>query len=270
MTEPAYDPPHLQGVWDRHRLAVVTVAALLPALGVAFDRDPAGFLTVLGPAMVVALAWSLLFTHLRGTTLGWDWIVTSATFAILVPNTVPMWQLVLALSFGVVMGEQVFGGRGRNFLHPTIVALAFLMFSFPGDFGDGDEDALALAAAVGGLLLVWMRIISWRVMTGVALGLGASLIVAGTAGAWSQLLTGAVVFGAVFLIADPVAAASTNAGRWVYGLLAGVLVVVFGQAGGDPGSLRAMTFAALLASIFAPTIDQAVIWLNVRRRARRG
>ncbi len=269
MTELAHDAPLLAGPWDHNRVTFVTLAALTPALGVTIYQNPAGLLTVLATSMFIALAWSLLFAHLRQTTLRWDWIITAVTYAVLVPAGVPMWQQAFALSFGVVVGDQIFGGRGRNILHPTVVALAFLMFSFPGNFYRGDEFALAVATTAGGLLLVGVRLVSWRVVVAIAIGLAVSLAVAGTIGEWSQVLTGAVVFGAAFLIADPVAAASTNAGRWAYGLLAGMLVVVFGEAGGDPGSVRAIIFAALVAGIFAPMIDQAVIWLNLRRRMHR-
>ena len=262
--------PLVLGSWDHGRVTFLLAVALGPALGVSLVDHAAGFLPVLALALLVALAWNWIFARLRGRALGWDWTVTALTFAMLMPGSAPLWQQAMALSFGVVMGEQIFGGRGRNFLHPTVVALAFMMFSFPGGWQGTGGFALALAAGVGGLLLLVVRIASWRVLAGVAVGATGSLMVAGQGADWTQLLAGPLVFAAVFLIADPVAAASTSAGRWVYGLLAGVLVVVFGQAGGDPGSLRAVVFAALLAGIFAPSIDQAAVWLNVRRRRRRG
>jgi Na+-transporting NADH:ubiquinone oxidoreductase subunit B len=262
--------PLVPGSWDHSRVTFLFVAALALALAVSLFDRAAGFLPVLAQALLVALVWNWIFSRLRGRALGWDWVVTALTFTILMPDTAPLWQQALALSFGVVMGEQIFGGRGRNFLHPAVVALAFIMFSFPGGLQGPGGFALAIAAGVGGLLLLVVRIASWRVFAGVAVGATGSLVVAGQGGDWSQLLAGPLVFATVFLIADPVAAASTGAGRWVYGLLAGTLVVVFGQAGGDPGSLRAVVFAALLAGIFAPLIDKAAMWLNVRRRRRRG
>jgi Na+-transporting NADH:ubiquinone oxidoreductase subunit B len=262
--------PVVLGSWDHNRITFVLVVALAPALAVSLADDASGVLPVLVLALLVALAWSWIFARLRGSALGWDWIVTASTFAILMPGSAPLWQQAMALSFGVVMGEQIFGGRGRNFLHPTVVALAFMMFSFPGALqGRGGLD-LAIAAGLGGFLLLVVRIASWRVLVGLAGGASGSLVLGGLGGDWIQLLAGPLVFAAVFLIADPVAAASTGLGRWVYGLLAGMFVVVFGQAGGDPGSLRAVVFAALLAGIFAPVIDQAAVWLNVRRRRRRG
>ncbi|QDZ01551.1 RnfABCDGE type electron transport complex subunit D [Nitratireductor mangrovi] len=260
--------PFVMARWDHQRITFVTVAALLPAVGMSIDGRPTLFLSALGVVLAAALAWSWLFAHFRQRPLEWDWIMTGMTFAILVPDTVPIWQQLLALSFGVVMGEQIFGGRGRNFLHPTTVALAFLMFSFPGDYQKPDHTALAVAASAGGLLLLGLRIVSWRVLCGIAIGATVSLMVSGE-GDWHPLLTGIAMISVIFLIADPVAAASTNPGRWLYGLLAGMLMVVFGHAGGDPGSLRAIVFAALLAGVFAPLIDQIVIWLNVRRRRRR-
>ncbi|MEX0957173.1 MAG: RnfABCDGE type electron transport complex subunit D [Rhizobiaceae bacterium] len=258
------------GRWDHNRVALVFLIALAPALGVSLVGRAAELLPVLALALAVTLVWTFVFAHFRRRQPGWDWIVTASVFAILIPDTVPYWQQALALTFGVVMGEQIFGGRGRNFLNPVVVALAFLMFSFPGELLGHGDGTLAIAAGVGGLLLLLVRLVSWRVVAGVVFGAGAGLMIAGEGASWAHLLSGTLVFACIFLIADPVAAASTSAGRWMYGLLAGMLVVVFGQSGGDPGSLRAIIFAALLAGILAPLIDQGVIWLNVRRRRRRG
>lgn len=260
-------PPLVARRWDPNRMTVVTAAAMAPALGVAIHTQSGALVAAL--ALGVALAWTWLFTHLRGRPLGWDWIAPGLSFAILIPDTVPIWQQLMALSFGVVMGEQIFGGRGRNFLHPTVVALAFLMFSFPGDYRQPQDMALTVAAGAGGLLLLGARILAWRVVAGILMGVAAAIVLSG-AGGGGLPLSGIAVFAVLFLIGDPVAAASTNAGRWAYGLLAGMLTVILGEAGGDPGSLRAVIFAALLAGIFAPLIDQIVIWTNVRRRRRRG
>jgi Na+-transporting NADH:ubiquinone oxidoreductase subunit B len=267
---PQITPLLVIGPWDHHRVTLVFLAALVPALGVSLYGHVTDLFPVFALSTVAALAWSWVFARLRRRPLGWDWPVTALTVAILMPATVPLWQQAMALSFGIVMGEQIFGGRGRNFLHPTVLALAFLMFSFPGEIQAAAGQPLAIAAGIGGLLLLVVRLVSWRVLAGIAIGVTASLMIAGEGGTWDRLATGPLIFAGVFLIADPVASASTNAGRSVYGFLAGMLVVVFGQAGGDPGSLRAVIFAALLAAIFAPLIDQAVIWLNVRRRRRRG
>lgn len=256
--------------WDHHRLAIAIVMALSPALAVSFWQRPGELAAAVALAAFVAFGWIFAFARLRRRRLAWDWVATALIFAILVPSTATHWQQALALSFGVVMGDQIFGGRGRNFLHPATVALAFLLFSFPVGAMAEPNLALAVAASLGGALLLAWRIASWRVVVALVLGAAVGLLPGVEGADWNRLLTGVTIAAAIFLIADPVAAASTNPGRWAYGFLAGLLVVVFGQAGGDPGSLRAVVFAALLSGIFAPTIDQMVMWLNARRRRRRG
>ena len=78
-----------------------------------------------------------------------------------------------------------------------------------------------------------------------------------------------VAFGVVFLIGDPVAGASTNPGRWAFGILAGLLIVLFDTANGPAIAPAAVVFASLLASVFAPLIDHVAVVLIVRRRRLR-
>ena len=78
-----------------------------------------------------------------------------------------------------------------------------------------------------------------------------------------------LALGAVYLVSEPTSAAATNPGRWAYGLLVGMLIVVLGEAGPGIGSTAAVVFAALLGSVFAPLIDRVVVSLNVKRRRRR-
>jgi Na+-transporting NADH:ubiquinone oxidoreductase subunit B len=82
-----------------------------------------------------------------------------------------------------------------------------------------------------------------------------------------HLVLGSLAFGAVYLATDPVTAAITNTGRWIYGVLIGVMAIVIRIAG--PAHADGVVFAILLGNIFAPTIDYAVMWANIRRRARR-
>ena len=77
----------------------------------------------------------------------------------------------------------------------------------------------------------------------------------------------ALIFGLVFLICDPVSAAATSVGRWVYGVVAGILIIVFSPVGVP--TTDAMVFSALMASVFAPLIDHMVILFHARREMRR-
>lgn len=170
---------------------------------------------------------------------------------------------MLVVTFGVVVGEQVFGGRGRTFLSPAAVALAFLFFSFPAVAPANENNLLALATLPGALALAVVGLISWRVLAAASFGLAATTMLAGPAESLALLGSGSFVFGLVFLGCDPVSAAATNAGRVLYGFVIGALTVVFGAAGAP-----AIVFAILLASIFAPLIDHIVVQLHAFRRRR--
>ena len=81
------------------------------------------------------------------------------------------------------------------------------------------------------------------------------------------MVLGGFAFGTVFIATDPASAAMTNVGRWIYGVLIGALTIVIRVA--NPGHAEGMLFALLMGSITAPLIDYAVMWMNIRRRAKR-
>ncbi|NIM27558.1 MAG: NADH:ubiquinone reductase (Na(+)-transporting) subunit B [Gammaproteobacteria bacterium] len=132
-----------------------------------------------------------------------------------------------------------------------------------------------VAIALGGAVLVATRIASWRLILGQLLGLVTAVALCNAFGegagiatlAWHwHLLLGGFAFGAVFLATDPASSASTNAGRWVQGLIVGALVVMIRV--GNPAHPDGAILAVLMGSVLAPLIDQVVVWFNVRKRAR--
>jgi len=137
-----------------------------------------------------------------------------------------------------------------------------------------------LAVALGAALLLFARIISWRLLLAQLLGLTVVATLFNLAGAvtgtdsgaaimpihW-HLLLGSFAFGAVFIACDPVASCCTNPGRWIQGFLIGALVVLIRVANSTHPD--AVIPALLLISIAAPLIDHAVIAWNIRQRARR-
>jgi len=255
--------------WDAHKMALVWVLALLPSVAITLALSGPSKGADLGLALAVVLVWQLIFARMRRLPLDWALLVPAIAFVLMLPESVPLWQQGLALSFGVVLGAQVFGGHGRGFLNPAIVALAFLHFSFAIPLNDALTPLVALAAALGGLFLLVAGLISGRVILGVGLALFVGLATFGALAQWQVLLSGPILFAVVFFICDPVAAASTNPGRFFYGLLVGALVIVFSLAGGVIGSSQAVVFAALLGSLFAPLIDWLVISANAAARRRR-
>ena len=150
-----------------------------------------------------------------------------------------------------------------------------LMNCFIGTIPGSVAETSALAALIGAAILIWTGIGSWRIISsfivgglvmGVifnALGLNAYM----TIGPVHQIVMGGFMFGAVFMATDPVSAAQTNTGKWIYGFLGGffsIMIRVF-----NPAYPEGVMMAILFMNVMAPTIDHYVIEVNIRRREKR-
>ena len=257
---------HVRGKWSGPLIMAATIVALLPPLAAAIHDRGLAFLASLALAAAVALLWQLTFEWVRGRPHTWSWAAIAVTFTVMIPPDLAYWQLGLAVTFGIVLAEQVFGGWGRNFLNPATVAMAFLLFSFPTTVAGPGSMELAITSAVSGAALLAAGLVSWRIIAGFAIAATAITFISTGSLGENWIPGGYVMFGLVFLICDPVSAAATNAGRWTHGALAGSLMVLLGQPGSGSQSVNTIVFAALLASLFAPLIDRIVIELYVRRR----
>lgn len=214
-------------------------------------------------ALVTAIGWEMLFAVTRRRGFSLHGLTTALIIVVLFPADLEIWKLVLVLSLGVTLGELLFGGRGFGFLQPATVAAALLVFSFPQSTLAASTQAIALATVPGGALLLGIGLISWRVVLGTVAGLAACIVLTGQTGDVVGI-GAALAFGLVFLVCDPVSAAATNPGRWIYGVLSGSLITLF--ASGSVPTTQAVVFASLLASVFAPLIDHIVVLAHAGRR----
>jgi Na+-transporting NADH:ubiquinone oxidoreductase subunit B len=143
----------------------------------------------------------------------------------------------------------------------------------PGSMGETST----LACLLGAAFLIYTGVGSWRIIVGCFVGMvGASLLfnLIGSetnpmvAMPWYwHLVLGGFALGAVFMATDPVSAAMTSAGRWVFGILIGAMTVLIRVA--NPAFPEGVMLTILFANVFAPLIDYAVVQLNIRRRLRR-
>jgi Na+-transporting NADH:ubiquinone oxidoreductase subunit B len=255
----------LGAAWGRSDLPVIA-GLVLPMAVLTTAQGPELWLRF-AFVLVITLGLQLLFARIRRQPFDLSGIVTAGIVGIAVPAGAPIYQLLLGIAFGVVIGEQVFGGRGRSFLHPAVVTLAFLTFSFTDqDYRTGpDLPAWTLLPAL--LLLLASGQAAWRILVAAAAVLLLTGLAQGNAEPWAPLFQGSIALTLLYLAADPVSSAATNPGRWIYGLLVGGLAVLFATVGPAFG---AAVFAVLLASIFAPLIDRVVIighafWREKRR-----
>ena len=147
---------------------------------------------------------------------------------------------------------------------------SFLGF-IPGSVGETS----ALMCLIGAALLLWTGIASWRVIFSFFLGgflMATILNLVGGNGyfelpAIHQLMIGGFMFGMVFMATDPVTAAHTNAGKFVYGFLGGFLGILIRMV--NPAYPEGIMLAILIANVFAPLIDHVVIQSNINRRLKR-
>jgi Na+-transporting NADH:ubiquinone oxidoreductase subunit B len=254
--------------------------------------------------------------------------------------------LAVGIAFAVVLGKEVFGGTGMNIFNVALMVRAFLFFAFPaqmsgdtvwvagndalagipGNLIDGYSEPTALAVAkaavvsgenasqahaawgdgayshanlffgdmpgsagemsklcvlLGAFWIVFTGVGSWRTMTGGLLGmLGAAFVVPMLAEAgglipdaslhlapWEHLIAGGFLFGIVFMATDPVSSPETDRGKWIYGVLIGVVTVLVRMI--NPAYPEGTMLAILLLNAFAPTIDHFVVAANIKRRLAR-
>jgi Na+-transporting NADH:ubiquinone oxidoreductase subunit B len=141
----------------------------------------------------------------------------------------------------------------------------------PGSIGETSKAAILLGAAI----LLITGIGSWRIMLSVlAGGLGMSLIFNALAlnaymqlSPLTQIFMGSFLFGTVFMATDPVTAAQTNRGKYIYGLLTGMFIIMIRVF--NPAYPEGTMLAILLMNTFSPLIDHYVIRINVNRRLKR-
>ncbi len=144
--------PHVRDGLDTKRFMTFVIVALLPlflfgvyntgyysnlAAGESLDFVSIIIkgMFIIMPLMVVSysvgLAWEGLFAIVRGHNISEGFLVTGLIFPLILPPTIPLWQAAVGISFGVVIGKEIFGGSGRNLFNPALTARAFMFFAYP-------------------------------------------------------------------------------------------------------------------------------------------
>lgn len=110
------------------------------------------FLPIFLVTQIAGGFWEVLFATVRKHEINEGFLVTGLLFPLTLPPTIPLWQVAVGISFGVVMGKEVFGGTGKNFLNPALTARAFLFFAYPGQIS-GDAVWTAVDGYTGATIL---------------------------------------------------------------------------------------------------------------------
>ena len=343
--------PHIRDSIDIKRVMILVVIALIPlyifgAMNVGVQSGIAtgvertnweqfwfGFdkiIPIILVAFITGAFWEILFAVVRKHPISEGFLVTCALIPLVMPASIPLWQVSIATSFGIVIGKEIFGGVGMNIFNPALVARAFLFFTYPGRISgdkvwvigpDGYSGATALAVPaaevnqhavsllngvtqfdyswwnmlvgwipgsigetsklliiMGAIFLAITKIANWRVMAGSLIGLGVTAYLSNLMAPFSSntmlslpahyhLVMGGFLFGMAFMATEPVTGCHTNQGRWVYGILFGMLTVIVRAI--NPAYPEGTMLAILLLNAFAPLIDWFVIQSNIKRRVAR-
>jgi Na+-transporting NADH:ubiquinone oxidoreductase subunit B len=320
---------HIRDCNDLKRVMIVVVIALIPCLlfgmyntglqhylasGIGAGLPGFwqifwyGFLKVLPLVIVsyvVGLGIEFTVAQIRGHEVNEGYLVTGMLIPLIMPVTVPLWMLALAVAFAVIIGKEIFGGTGMNIWNPALLARAFLFFSYPshmsGDdvWTDGFSGATPLAGLsegtswegmaswrdmflgfipgsvgetsvpcilLGAALLLYTGVASWKIMASCVAGAGIICLLTGQPLHY-HLVMGGFAFGCVFMATDPVTSPQTESGKWVYGLLTGAMTLIIRLY--NPGYPEGMMLSILLMNTFTPLIDHYVVSINMKRRIKR-
>jgi Na+-transporting NADH:ubiquinone oxidoreductase subunit B len=303
--------------------------AIINALGIGFNPSNVfanlfhGALYFLPVFLVCNIAGGIaevIFSVVRKHEINEGFLVTGMLFPLTLPPTIPLWQVAVGILFGVIVGKEVFGGVGKNFLNPALTARAFLFFAYPAEISgdavwtavdgftgatplgvaafqglEGVQESVSwfsafvgtipgsmgetstLACLLGALILVATGIGSWKIMVSMFLGgLGAASLLFAIGSDSNPMFSlpfhwhfvlGGFAFGMVFMVTDPVSAAMTSKGKWIYGALVGVMSIVVRSL--NPAFPEGVMLAILFGNTFAPLIDYFVVKGAGTRRKKR-
>ena len=333
-------PCLLFGIWNvghQHFLAIGNSASFL-------EKIIVGSKVVLPIVLVSYTAGGLvevIFSTIRKHPINEGFLVSGMLIPLIMPPTIPLWQVALATVFAILIAKEVFGGTGMNILNVALTARVFLYFAYPSDisgdvwtyYGDKTElisgysgaTPLALGATtvdgtntdevvslfdqysatinqdgfysfinmfigiipgsigetstlmclIGALILIITGVGSWKIILSVFIGSYFMSFIFNLVGLNQfmllppeyHLIIGGLAFGAVFMATDPVTAAQTETGKWIYGFLIGILTIIVRLF--NPAYPEGIMLAVLFMNVFAPYIDHYVILANKKRRLNR-
>ncbi|MFW5885451.1 MAG: RnfABCDGE type electron transport complex subunit D [Halanaerobium sp.] len=281
--------PHVRARDSVQKIMWSVVIALLPAVFAAVYFFKARAISVILTAVAGAVLTEYTFQKIRNkkiTIKDGSAVVTGLLLALTLPPSIPLWTAFFGSVVAIGLGKQVFGGIGQNPFNPALVGRAFLTAAYPvlmttwtvdgvstatplsqmkmdgiatdswnlfvGQIGGSLGETSALALLLGFSYLLYKGYVNWRIplaMVGtVFLGtfaFGADPIF--------HIFAGGLMLGALFMATDMVSSPTTKLGRWIFGIGAGLLVVIIRLWGGYP---EGVMYSILLMNTAVPLINR--------------
>jgi electron transport complex protein RnfD len=283
--------PHIKDDDTVEKIMYGVIIALIPAsvMGVYYFGLHALLLIIASiAAAVVTEAVFQKFRNYPVTITDGSAVITGLLLALNLPPGLPVWMAIVGSVFAIALGKQVFGGLGHNPFNPALIGRAFLVASFPvhmttwispvdgtttatplglmklqgvstdymslflGKIGGCIGETSALAILIGAAYLLYKGYIDWRIPLSY-LGTVAVLTTVFGQDPIFHLFAGGLMLGAFFMATDMVTSPITKKGRWIFGIGAGILVVVIRLWGGYP---EGVSYSILLMNGVTPLINR--------------
>ena len=287
--------PHIRKDISVEKIMYLVILALMPTTvaGIYFFGYHALFIIILSVLSALITEFLILKVRKKEFRMDGSAIITGLLLALVLPPTVPWWVPVVGAVFAIAIGKQVFGGLGQNIFNPALVGRAFLMACWPvllttwivpfggadaitaatplgalklehittpsiqlflGNVGGCIGETSAIAILIGASILLTLKIIDWRIPLSYIGTVFLLMFFLGQDPIF-HVLAGGLMLGAFFMATDYVTGPITRWGRVIFGIGAGVFVVVFRLWGGMPGGV---CYSILLMNAFTPLIDRYV------------
>jgi electron transport complex protein RnfD len=281
--------PHIRAQDSVPKIMWSVVIALLPAVFAAVYFFKARAISVVLTAVAGAVLTEYIFQKIRNKKImikDGSAVVTGLLLALTLPPSIPLWTAFFGSVVAIGLGKQVFGGIGQNPFNPALVGRAFLTASYPvlmttwtvdgvssatplsqmkmegiatdtwnlfvGQIGGSLGETSALALLLGFSYLLYKGYVNWRIPLAMV-----GTVFLGTFAFGSDpifhLFAGGLMLGALFMATDMVSSPTTKLGRWIFGIGAGLLVVIIRLWGGYP---EGVMYSILLMNTAVPLINR--------------
>jgi electron transport complex protein RnfD len=286
--------PHIRSDLSIEKIMYSVIIALIPATACGVYFFGVHALLIIITCILSALFAEYVALRLMGRRFVMDGsaIITGLLLALCLPPRIPLWMAALGAAFAIAFAKCAFGGLGYNIFNPALVGRTFLLVSWPvamttwimpftydavttatpldlwkmqqiatphlnlalGNVSGCIGETSALAILIGGVFLIAKRYIDWRTPLSYLATVGILMLILGQDPVF-HILAGGLFLGAFFMATDYVTTPITREGRTIFGIGAGVIVVVIRLIGGYP---EGVAFSILLMNAFTPLIDRHV------------
>jgi Na+-translocating ferredoxin:NAD+ oxidoreductase subunit D len=280
--------PHVRDVTTVSQIMWSVVLALVPPVLAAIYYFGFQAFAIILISVLGAVVTEYIFEKIRGkriTVKDGSAVITGILLALTLPPTVPLWMAFTGSIVAIGLGKQVFGGLGYNPFNPALVGRAFLLAAYPvimttwtldgettatplnlittgvktdywslfiGHIGGSMGETSALALLLGAAYLIYRGYINWRIPAGM-LGTVVIMTLLLREDPIFHFMAGGLILGAFFMATDMVTSPITKRGRWIFGIGAGIIVVIIRLWGGYP---EGVLYSILLMNTTVPLLNR--------------